>query len=215
MSGDASASPRVPAPEGASGSAESRIAWASYFAARGETEQAPTLSDVPDNRRAARNVLLATVLAAALVFATIALPRMVGADGLRFLLDLVGAVTLFLWLLLVLPQIVAHARARRWRRAFVRLCEAPQRAVGELRGVELRVQGAGVTVISGSVVFAGPGGEQHEVPLVSGLGKIQASFQVQLPRALAPSAASHAVVWHTNDLSVIHTRVHADGTGAA
>lgn len=191
------------------------ISWASYVAQPAEAERAPAPADVPDNRRAARNVLLATLLAAALVFLTIALPRMLGVDAWRFALDLVGAVALFLWLLLVLPQIVAHRRARRWRREFLRLCGDPQRADGRLRGLELRRQGERVTVVGGSVEFAGADGTPVEVPLVAGLGKIQGSFQAQLPRALAPSDASRAVVWFTPDLTVIHTRVHADGSGAA
>lgn len=191
------------------------MSWASYFPATSEIELPPVLGDVPDNRRAARNVWIATAAAVAVIVLTLVLPRLLGGNSWQFALDLAGATALGVWLLLVFPQIIAHRRAARWQREFVRLCADPQRFEGELSDVKLSVRGDRVTVTGGEVTFTSTDGTRVRVPLVSGLGKIQPSFQVQLPLALAPSAASRAVVWCTADGSVIHTRVHADGSGAA
>lgn len=198
-------------------SAPAPLHWTTYVRNREALEAGPSEADNPDNARAFRNVLIATLIAAVGVGACVSVARGLETGSLAFALNLLGAIGVFLWVFLVLPQLLAHRLARRWDRAYSRLCADPHRARATIQSLELRWNRnhSQCTVMGGRASYTADDGVTREIEMLTGLGKSQANFYVQLPRHEVPSNSSGIVVWHTADHSIVHCVVHADGSGAA
>lgn len=192
------------------------LSWTGYARNLETLERSPRIEDMQSNSAASRNVTIATVVAGIIVLGSVAFPRLVqGVEG-NFVLDLLGAVTLFLWVFLVAPQLKSHRFARQWARAYRTLCDDFQSSPARIRELELQWNAARTTctVVDGRVAYAGGDGLERLVPLVSARGKRSRAMLMQLPASEAPSVSSRITAWHTSDQSVVYFLVHADGSGA-
>lgn len=193
------------------------MCWSGYTRDLEALARPPRIADIPSNSAASRNVMIATVAAAVIVLGSVGFPRVIWPGEGNLLLDLLGAVTLFLWLFLVAPQLRSHRVTRQWARAYRKLCSDSQSSPAKIREIELRWNAAQTkcTVTDGSVAYVGKDGLERIVPLVSGMGKRSHAIFMELPSHEAPSVTSRVSAWHTTDHSVVYILAHADGSGAS